>query len=55
METIVCEIAKSRMKKDFNEALNYLGLFVTSVDFYDSEGLLVVVEISANEGVLVFI
>lgn len=54
METIVCEIAKKRMEKEFNDALQNLGLFVTSIQFHDSEGLSVVLEISANEGVLIF-
>ncbi len=54
METIVCDIAKNRMEKDFNDALHTLGLFVTSIHFDDSEGLSVVLEISANEGVLIF-
>lgn len=50
METIVCDIAKNHMEKDFNEALQYLGLFVSSIRFDDSVGLSVVLEISIFKG-----
>lgn len=55
METLVCDIARHRMEKDFNNALHDLGLFVTSIHFEDSEGLSVVVELSANEGTLIIL
>lgn len=55
METIVCDIAKSRMEKDFNAALHSFGLFVSSIHFEENNGLSVVVEISANEDQLVFV
>ena len=54
MDTIVCDIARSRMERDFNAALDYLGLFVTSIQFEEENGLCVVVEFSANEDVLGF-
>lgn len=50
MDTILCDIAKNRMEKDFNEALQYLGLFVSSIRFDDSADLSVVLEISISEG-----
>lgn len=49
MDTILCEIAKNRMERDFNEALKRLGLYVTEIHFDDSEGLSVVLEISAYD------
>ncbi|MGI6623029.1 MAG: hypothetical protein ACOX4T_07815 [Acetivibrionales bacterium] len=50
MDTIICDIAKNRMEKDFNEALQYLGLFVSAIRFDDSVGLSVILEISIFEG-----
>ncbi len=50
MDTIVCDIAKNHMEKDFNEALQYLGLFVSSIRFDDRVGLSVILEISVFEG-----
>lgn len=50
MDTILCDIAKNRMEKDFNEALQYLGLFVSAIRFDDSVGLSVILEISIFEG-----
>lgn len=52
METVVCDIAKSRMEKDFNEALQRLGLFVTSIRFDNKERLAVVLELSCDESLL---
>ncbi|HHU89983.1 MAG TPA: hypothetical protein GXZ22_02865 [Clostridiaceae bacterium] len=49
MYTIVCDIVKERMQKDFNEALKILGLFVSSIKFEDRIGLYVVVELSMNK------
>jgi hypothetical protein len=51
MENIIFDIAKSHMERDFNAALCNLGLFVTSIDFEESSGLNIVVNISANEDV----
>lgn len=48
MDTIVCDIARNRMEKDFNEALQELGLFVSAIKFDDSIGLSVVLEISIS-------
>lgn len=53
METVVCDIAKNRMEKDFNEALQRLGLFVSSIRFDDTEGLSVVLELSCLEDVII--
>ncbi|NLL95777.1 MAG: hypothetical protein GX227_01495 [Clostridiaceae bacterium] len=50
MDTIICDIAKNRMEKDFNEALQYLGLFVSAIRFDDSAGLSVILEISVFKG-----
>lgn len=50
MDTIICEIAKNRMEKDFNEALQNLGLFVSAIRFDDNAGLTVVLEISISDG-----
>lgn len=50
MDTIICDIAKKRMEKDFNEALQYLGLFVSAIRFDDSAGLSVILEISVFKG-----
>lgn len=50
MDTIVCDIVRNRMQRDFNEALQILGLFVSSIKFEDSIGLSVVIEILVNEG-----
>jgi len=54
MESLVCEIAKTRLKNDFDKAFRELGLFVTDLKFDDSEGLSVIVEFSADEGVIMF-
>ncbi|NLM75412.1 MAG: hypothetical protein GX187_04880 [Clostridiaceae bacterium] len=53
MESLVCEIAKSRLKNDFDKAFEDLGLFVTDLKFDYSEGLSVIVEFSAEEGVII--
>ncbi len=50
MDTIVCDIVRSRMQRDFNEALQILGLFVSSIKFEDKIGLSVIIEILDNEG-----
>ncbi|NMA65103.1 MAG: hypothetical protein GX957_02540 [Clostridiaceae bacterium] len=54
MESLVCEIAKDRLITDFDKAFEELGLFVTGLWFDDSEGFSVIVELSADEGVIVF-
>jgi len=51
METVVCDIAKSHMKRDFNAALQHFGLFVKDIRFDESDGLSVVVEMSGDENV----
>jgi len=48
MYTIVCDIVKERMEKDFNEALRVLGLMVSSIKFEKKLGLNVVLELSMN-------
>jgi|GEM_PF-1095979 len=51
MYTIVGDIVKDRMVKDFNEALRVLGLMVSSLKFenkLDQLGLNVVLELSMN-------
>ncbi|NLX64943.1 MAG: hypothetical protein GX022_09265 [Clostridiaceae bacterium] len=48
MYTIVCDIVKDRMEKDFNEALRVLGLMVSSIKFENKLGLNVVLELSMN-------
>jgi len=48
MYTIVCDIVKDRMEKDFNEALRVLGLMVSSIKFENKIGLNVVLELSMN-------
>ncbi|MCX7773436.1 MAG: hypothetical protein N2376_10035 [Clostridia bacterium] len=53
METVVTEIARTRMEKDVNDALGSLGLFVTAIRFDESKGLSVIIELSGNEGVLI--
>ncbi len=54
METVVCDIARSRMEKEFNEALHSLGLFVSSIRFDDTDGLAVVIELSCDENVIIY-
>ena len=49
MDTIVCDIIRTHMQKDFNEALQALGLIVSSIKFEDNTGLSVIIEISINE------
>lgn len=48
MYTIVGDIVKDRMVKDFNEALRVLGLMVSSLKFENKLGLNVVLELSMN-------
>lgn len=54
METILCDIAKNRLVKDFNEALKKYGLVVSKLHFDGENGFSVVVEIVSDEGVLMF-
>lgn len=54
METLVCDIARNRMERDFNSVLCDFGLFTKSIRFEENNGLRIVVEISANEGMLTF-
>ena len=54
MESIICDIAKNHMTKDFNVVFKDLGLFVTAIRFDESNGFSVVIEISGNDGVLAF-
>ncbi len=49
MDTIVCDIVRTRMQRDFDEALQVLGLIVSSIKFEDRVGLSVVIELSINE------
>lgn len=49
MDTIICDIAKNRLVNEFNEALQSLGLFVSSIRFDDSVGLSVILELSMAE------
>ncbi|NLE25731.1 MAG: hypothetical protein GX625_10405 [Clostridiaceae bacterium] len=49
MDTIVCDIVRTRMQKDFDQALEVMGLIVSSIKFEDKLGLSVVIEISINE------
>lgn len=49
MDTIVSEIAKTRMIKDVNEALTAYGLFVSSLEFDASTGFLVRIKLSAHD------
>ena len=48
MYTIVGDIVKDRMVRDFNEALRVLGLMVSSLKFENKLGLNVVLELSMN-------
>ena len=50
MESIICDIAKNHMTKDFNVVFKDLGLFVTAIRFDESNGFSVVIEISGNDG-----
>lgn len=49
MDTIICDIAKNHMKKDFNEALRELGLFISDIIFDDSINLTLTLIISIKE------
>jgi peptidase E len=49
MESIVLDIAKKRMERDFNNALRPLGLFISSLHLDESKDLSLVVEISVLE------
>lgn len=49
MDTIVCDIVRTRMQRDFDQALEVMGLIVSSIKFEDRVGLCVVIEISINE------
>ncbi|MGI6083906.1 MAG: hypothetical protein ACOYIF_00515 [Acetivibrionales bacterium] len=50
METIVYDIVRNRLERDFNEALQVLGLIVSSIRLEDNVGLSMVIELSVNEG-----
>lgn len=49
METIISEIARNRMEKDVNDALNTYGLMVTGIRFDATEGFSVIIELGTNE------
>jgi len=46
MDTIVSEIAKTRMMRDVNEALTAYGLSVSSIEFDYSVDFSVIIELS---------
>lgn len=48
MDTIVSEVAKTRMIKDVNEALTAYGLFVSSIEFDASTEFSVVIKLCAQ-------
>lgn len=54
METILSDIARNRLEKDFNEVLRKYGLVVSNLRFDDENGFSVVVEMVSDEGVLMF-
>ncbi len=54
MESLVCDIAKNRIKRAFDDAFREYGLFVTKLQFDESDGLSVIVEFSADENVIIF-
>lgn len=49
MDTIVCDVAKNRLEKDFNKALVNFGLFVSSIRFDESNGFSIIIEILPNK------
>jgi len=49
MDTIVSEIAKTRMIKDVNEALTAYGLFVSSIEFDARNDFSVVIKLCAYD------
>lgn len=49
MDTIVSEIAKTRMIKDVNEALTAYGLFVSSIEFDATNDFSVVIKLCAYD------
>jgi hypothetical protein len=50
MDTIVGEIAKSRMEKDVNRALGSYGLFVLDIRFDSSNDFSVIIMLGAQDG-----
>lgn len=46
MDTIVSEIAKTRMMKDVNDALTAYGLSVSNIEFDSSVDFSVIIELS---------
>ena len=49
METIVSDIAKSRLEKDVNKALKIYGLFVTDIRFDSSVDFSIIIELGAHD------
>ncbi len=49
MDTIVCDIAKNHMERDFNEAFRKIGLSISEIEFDDSIGLSIILEISVTD------
>ena len=49
MDTIVCDIAKSRLEKDVNKALKTYGLFVTDIKFDSSIDFSIIIELGAHD------
>jgi|LSQX01.3.fsa_nt_gb hypothetical protein len=49
MDTIVSEIAKTRMIKDVNDALTAYGLFVSSLEFDSSVNFSVIIKLSPHD------
>ena len=52
MDNVVCDIAKNRMEKDFNEALKNLGLYCKSIRFENNENLSISIELSSDEKII---
>lgn len=54
MDTIVCDIAKIHMQRDFDKAFRKLGLVISGIEFDDNMGLSIILEILATEEDLLF-
>ncbi|MGI6049488.1 MAG: hypothetical protein ACOYEI_01460 [Acetivibrionales bacterium] len=54
MDTIVSDIAKNHMERDFNEALRKLGLTISEIEFDDSLGLSIILEILVSDEELLY-
>lgn len=54
MDTIVSDIAKNHMEQDFNEALRKLGLTISEIEFDDSLGLSIILEILVSDEELLY-